>query len=63
MGAEDPALGKMRKTTGVESEKVEGDLSSDGFMASGGPWYEKREDGHCLAQSVEDAGVRKKCRN
>ncbi len=48
--AEDPALGKMRKTTGVEAEKVEGDLSSDGFMTSGGPWYEKREDGHCLAQ-------------
>jgi len=63
MGAEDPALGKMRKTTGVEAKKVEGDLLSGGFMTSGAPWDEKREDGHCLAQSVEDAGARKKRRN
>ena len=54
---------KMRKTTGEEVEKVEGDLLSDGFMTSGGLWDEKREDGHCLAQSVEDAGARKKRRN
>jgi hypothetical protein len=63
MGAEDPALGKMRKTTGVDAEKVEGDLSSGGFMMNDGPWDEKREDGHCLAQSVEDAGTRRKHRN
>ena len=38
MGTEDPALGKMRKTTGVDAEKVGGNLSSGGFMMRGGPW-------------------------
>jgi hypothetical protein len=63
MGAEDPALGKMCKTTGVDAEKVEGDLSSGGIMMNVGLWDEKREDGHCLAQSIEDAGARKKHRD
>jgi hypothetical protein len=60
MGAEEPALGKMRKTTGVGAAKVEGGLLSGGFMMNVGPWDDKREDGHCLAQSIEDAGARKK---
>ncbi len=38
MGAEDPALGKMRRTTGVDAEKAGGNLSSGGFMTRGGPW-------------------------
>jgi hypothetical protein len=38
MGAEDPALGKMRKTTGVDAEKAGGNLSSGGFMTRGGIW-------------------------
>jgi len=45
MGAEDPALGKMRKTTGVEAKKVEGDLLSGGFMTSGAPWALKKGGG------------------
>ncbi len=56
-------MGKMCKTTGVDVEKVEGDLSSGGFMMNVGLWDEKREDGHCLAQSIEDAGARKKRRD
>ena len=54
-------MGKMRKTTEVGAEKVlEGNLLPGGFMMSVGPRDKKREDGHCLAQSVDDAGARKK---
>ena len=54
-------MGKMRRTTEVGAEKVEDNLLSGGLMMNLGPWDEKRENGHCLAQSVEDAGARKKC--
>ena len=37
MRAEDPTLGKKRKTTGVDAEKVGGNLLSGGFMTRGGP--------------------------
>ena len=50
----------MRRTTEVGVEKVEDNLLSGGFMMNLGPWDEKKENGHCLAQSVEDAGARKK---
>ena len=54
-------MGKMRRTSEVGAEKVEDYLLSGGFMMNLGPWDEKKENGHCLAQSVEDAGARKKC--
>ena len=50
----------MRRTTEVGAEKVEDNLLSSGFMMNLGPWDKKRENGYCLAQSVEDAGARKK---
>jgi hypothetical protein len=46
MGAEEPALGIMRKTTEVGAAKVEGSMSSGGFMMNAGPWDGRREDGY-----------------
>jgi hypothetical protein len=34
MGVKEPTLSMMRKTTGVDAAKVEGSLSSGGFMMS-----------------------------